>query len=407
MKKDILRKYAEVLVKVGINLTAGETVIIVASPTLYNEVRAIAEVCYECGAKYVKCEYEDFYLRGVRAMKSTYELSYYPNWLYDYYKEYAKDSIAIIELRSPFEEMFEADSDKLLKVLDGEKRAKMGQSKMISAGDVAFVKTNLPGVDWAKKVYPELSEADATKKLFDNWVKICRLDREDPVQAWEDHKSELDEKKKILNSFKLKELIYKSDKTDLKVGLVEGGFWIGGYAQRGKDSLKFVPNIPTEEVFFVPHKLKVNGIVSATLPLQYQGNIIEDIKVEFKDGKVVSYSASKGKEFLDSIINFDEGSCYLGEVALVSAESPIYKIGKVFYDTLWDENASCHIAFGQATPSIIPNGYMLTEAEKEDRGINRSGVHVDFMIGDTNLTVKGVCDNGEIVTLMENGIWAI
>ena len=409
MDKKIYRQFARVLVEVGANLQPGETAVIQAPPDQYLLVREIAQVCYQMGARYVKAEYEDDALGLIRAEYAKAEnLSGYPQWLADYRKAYGEDNICVISLSAPcFDAIPPSLSQKLREVQEGERRCGEGFTEAISDGTVSLVKTVVPNLSWAKAVYPGLDGEEALAKLWESFLRICRLDQEDPVKAWRKHQKNLADKKKILNGLGLKMLHLKGGQTDLKVGLVRGGRWIGGCAYNQKNGLEYVPNIPTEEIFFVPDKYQVNGRVASTVPLNYKGSLIEEIVLDVENGKVTGHSAAQGEELLSSILETDEGSCYFGEVSLVSVRSPIYRTGTVFYNTLLDENAVCHMALGKGTPGILENGYELSRKDQEAAGINFSKIHVDFMIGSPELDVDGLTETGENIAIFRAGDWVI
>ena len=272
-------------------------------------------------------------------------------------------------------------------------------------GHVNWVKTCVPCPEWAAKVYPELSPEDALKNLTADIIKIIRLDQPDPVQAWIDHKETLRAKKHLLDSKDFVELHFEGPGTNLKIGLVDHCSWTGGYDTNGVDGSEHIPNVPTEEIFSVPHKYKVNGTVTATLPLNFNGTIINHFGMTIKDGHVIDYHAEQGQDALRSILEHDPGSSYFGEIALVPIESPIYQTGRVFFDTLVDENAVCHIALGNAPVSVVDGGSSMTPEERDAAGINASQLHVDFMIGSDKINVDGITRDGELVPLMRNGSW--
>lgn len=245
----------------------------------------------------------------------------------------------------------------------------------------------------------------AIKKLWENIFNIVRIDKEDPIKAWEDHLNNLANKVNFLNDQKLTKLYYKSKDTDLTIELPKGHIWCGG-GEYNKNKTYFVANMPTEEVFTLPLKTGVNGIVKSTKPLNYSGNLINNFTLKFENGKVIDFSAEEGYETLKKLIETDDGSCYLGEVALVPFHSPISDSNIVFYNTLFDENASCHLALGEAYPTCIENGDNMTKEELEKAGANNSLTHVDFMIGSSDLSIIGENSKGEKIEIFKNGDWA-
>jgi aminopeptidase len=265
-----------------------------------------------------------------------------------------------------------------------------------------------PNPVWAKRVFPDLEEDQAIDALWDAILQASRVTEDnDPIQEWKEHNDRLLTHNKILNDYQFDHLHFKNSLgTDITIKLVENHVWAGG----GETSTKgvwFNPNIPTEENFTMPHKTGVNGKVVATKPLNYQGNLIEDFWLEFKDGQVVDYDAKKEKDALKNLIEYDEGSSYLGEIALISYDSPISNSGILFFNTLFDENASCHMALGRAYPMNIKGG---TEADLEDlkaKGYNFSMAHSDFMFGSADLQITGTTKDGKKVTIFKDGDFVI
>lgn len=262
-----------------------------------------------------------------------------------------------------------------------------------------------PSKNWAKRVYPELSIEEAYSKFIDEVFDIVRVDGNDPIENWASHTERLRKYAERLQQQNFKALHYESEGTDLTIGLPEGHIWedATSYTAQGQ---AFVANIPTEEVFTAPHRLNVNGYVTNKLPLSYNGNIIDGFTLTFENGKVTDFRAEKGEAVLKDLLDSDEGARYLGEVALVPHDSPISNRNTVFYNTLFDENASCHIALGSAYGFNVQGGTTMTTEEKLASGLNDSLVHVDFMIGSADLSIKGITQNDKEVPVFENGNWA-
>ena len=262
-----------------------------------------------------------------------------------------------------------------------------------------------PSKAWAAKVFPELSEEEQVPALWDAIFKAVRADKQDPVQAWINHDNHLHEKVDYLNNKRYHKLHYKAPGTDLTVELPEGHLWCGAGSVNEKGHT-FMANMPTEEVFTVPHKTGVNGYVSSTKPLSYGGNIIDNFKITFKDGRVTEVSAEQGEEVLQRLIDTDEGAKHLGEVALVPHASPISQSGLLFYNTLFDENASNHFALGSAYAFCIEGGKTMSREELEKHGLNQSITHVDFMIGSEEMDIDGIHEDGTIEPVFRKGNWA-
>ena len=265
---------------------------------------------------------------------------------------------------------------------------------------------SVPTDAWAEKIFPKLPREESKKKLWELIFSIVRADKTDPVKEWENHLNSLKKNMNYLNKKKFKKLIYKNSLgTNLEIGLPEGHIWTAG-GETSKEGVYFVANMPTEEIFTLPKKDEVNGIVYSSKPFSYSGNLIENFSLTFKEGKVVDFSAEKGKEILEKLLKSDEGSSYLGEVALVPYDSPISNSNTIFYNTLFDENASCHLALGQAYPVCLENGSEMNESQLKEKGVNISMVHEDFMVGTSDLEIVGVDQFGNETIIMKNGNFA-
>ena len=267
----------------------------------------------------------------------------------------------------------------------------------------AWCVVSMPTKAWAMKVFPELSVDEAIGALWQAILESVRADADDPTLAWEAHKKALRARMAFLNRHNFRRLRYQNSLgTDLVVGLPEGHQWLGG-AEKTKAGVEFIANIPTEEVFTLPHKNEVNGVVYSSKPLNYQGNLIDRFSLVFKEGKVTDCSAVIGQEVLKNLIATDDGASRLGEVALVPFDSPISNSNILFYNTLFDENASCHLAFGKAYPVCLAGGEEMDRAALEAAGVNDSLVHVDFMIGTSDLTIDGQTADGQWIPVFRNG----
>lgn len=409
MNRDIYQKFARVLVEVGVNLQPGERAVIQALPEHMELVREIAVVCYQKGASYVRTDYIDEQMNKIKAVHcKTRYLKDYPNWLWDYHRGYGEDSCCVICLHSPrLFSMDDIQGECIRRVEETEKSGREGFVQATSTGKVSIVKSAVPSLGWAKLVYPQLRREEALERLWDSYLAICRLNEADPVYAWRQHQKAIEKRKEQLKELKLEALLLTGPGISLKIGLIPEGSWIGGCAINQRTHTKYLPNIPSEEIFTVPHKYRVNGTVTSTMPLNFRGHLIEGISLAIKDGKVIHHSARKGEPLLTEILNTDEGSRYFGEIALVSVQSPIYQTHTTFYDTLLDENATCHMAFGNGSAGVVKNGYELSAKEREIKGINTSDIHVDFMIGSSDLDVEGIRGNGERIWVMHRGDWSI
>ena len=408
MNQKIYEKFAHVLVEVGVNFQPGEIAVVQAEPEHQALVREVTRACYQCGARYVWIEYTDEETDRIRAEASKPEyLDFYPQWLSDMRRTYGGDKISMIRLFTPRPRFGEQPGKALQAVQTADRKCRAAYRKAAGSGRVSSTLTAVPGQEWARTVFPELEPAEALKKLWDVYIKVCRLDEPDPVAAWKAHREKTLEKRTILDRLDLTALYLKGPGTDMRVGLIGGGHWLGACDQNMRTGLPYIPNIPTEEIFIVPNKWDINGVVSSTLPLNYKGALIEGIRLEVKDGRVVSGTAERGGEILDTILDTDEGSRYFGEIAMVSVQSPIYQSGLTFFDTLLDENAVCHMALGRGTPEVLDGGYELSPEEQNKRGINDCAIHVDFMIGSDRFNVDGETKDGKRVAILRNGDWVI
>ena len=405
---DILNEYAKLCVKVGINLQKGQPLVINSPVEGAEFVRLVAKHAYEAGAKQVHVNWNDEALTKMKYENAPMEVfEKFPKWYADGLEEFAEDGAGFLSIYS--------EDPELLKEIDPKKIAANNKSASIALkgfrkytmNDInAWCVVSIPTKGWAKRVFPDVSEEEAMKKLWNAIFMATRMNLEDPVGAWEDHLKNLEEKVDFLNEKKFKKLHYiSSNGTDLKVELPEGHIWAGGGGKNVKDVF-FVANMPTEEVFTMPLKTGVNGVVYSTKPLNYGGNLIDNFKLTFKDGKVVDFEAKEGYEVLKDLLALDEGAKHLGEVALVPFDSPISQSNIIFLNTLFDENASCHFALGKAYPTNIKGGENMSDEELETKGVNDSLTHVDFMVGSKDLSIVGETKDGEKVQIFENGNWA-
>ncbi len=402
-----LQKYAELLVKVGLNVQEKEPVYIQASIDASEFVHLVVEEAYKIGAEDVKVRYND---DRIAQLKYQYE----PEAFFENVKQYDIDEkMDYLDRKAAFlsivssspDSLKDADPNKIRKYMAANGKAFKDYMVAVQSDRMSWCVASYPSVGWAKMMFPELSDDEAVNKLLETILKTVRVDQEDPVKAWEDHDHLLHEKADYLNNKKYKALHYKSEGTDLTIELPDGQYWSGASSVNSKGN-SFVANMPTEEVFTAPHKNGVNGTVSNTLPLSYSGNIIDDFTLTFKDGVVVDYKAGIGEEILKSILETDEGSKRLGEVALVPVDSPISNMNTLFYNTLFDENASCHIALGSAYAFCIEGGKDMSAEQLAENGLNDSTTHVDFMIGSKDLSIDGILENGEKEPVFRDGNWA-
>ncbi|MBU3158722.1 aminopeptidase [Clostridium frigoris] len=408
MDNKLLEKYALLLVKTGINIQKDQTLVINSPIECAAFTRIVSRIAYIEGAREVVVTWRDELSTKIKFTFAPEEIfCEYPDWQRDFYVSSARKGAAFLSIS--------ASDPELMKDVNPERMSKSNKAastaikeyrdRMMSNKNVWCV-ASIPTQAWANKVFPEVSEEEAMEKLWNAIFKTVRVDTKDPVASWETHKSNLKKSMDYLNLNNFKYLQYKNSLgTDLKIELPENHLWLGGsdYTPGG---IEFIANMPTEEVFTLPKKTGVNGIVVSSKPLNYNGNLINKFTLTFEKGRVVDFKAESGYDILKSIIETDEGSCYLGEVALVPYDSPISNSNILFYNTLFDENASCHLALGKAYPVCIKNGENLSAEELEELEVNDSFVHEDFMVGTEDLQIIGITADGKEVSVFENGNFA-
>ena len=401
-----LEKYAALAVNVGINVQPNEGLIITSNESGLPLAREVMKKAYAAGAKHVEFMMSDDEMTLARYNHAKeYVFDNFPEWKVNLLVNLYENNYHHLYIIAPDPE--------LLKDVPGEVVAK--DQKVASAalspatrfrmtGQTKWCIAAVPSAAWANSVYPELSEEDAIDAL---WVKIfdaTRVSTPDPVEAWKQHDQNLKKYKNYLNEKQFDRLVFTAPGTDLEICLADEHYWMGG-SKKSLAGFDFVANIPTEEVFTTPHRYKVNGTVRSTKPLSHNGKIVDDFGFTFKEGKVVDYYAGKGKEVLDSMLSNDEGASYLGEVALVQNDSPISNTGILFNNTLFDENASVHLALGRAYAYAMQNGSNLTQEELEAKGANFSLIHVDFMIGGPEMEIIAYAKDGSQTALFKDGNW--
>ncbi|MPQ30774.1 aminopeptidase [Clostridium estertheticum] len=408
MDNKLLEKYALLLVKTGINIQKDQTLVINSPIECADFTRIVSRIAYLEGAREVVVTWRDELSTKIKFMFAPEEIfSEYPDWQRDFYVSSARKGAAFLSISASDPELMKdvnpcrlSKSNKAASTAIKEYRDRMMSNKNV------WCVASIPTQAWANKVFPKVSEDEAMEKLWNAIFKTVRVDALDPVASWETHKSNLKKSMDYLNLNNFKYLQYKNSLgTNLKIELPENHLWLGGsdYTPGG---VEFIANMPTEEVFTLPKKTGVNGTVVSSKPLNYNGNLIENFSLTFKKGKVVDFKAETGYDILKSIIETDEGSCYLGEVALVPYDSPISNSNILFYNTLFDENASCHLALGKAYPVCIKNGENLSSEELSRLEVNDSFVHEDFMVGTEDLQIIGITADGKEVSVFEKGNFA-
>jgi aminopeptidase len=408
MKDMRLEKYAQLVIRTGVNIQKDQILVINSPIECAPFTRMLAQNAYQEGARDVVIYWSDELFSRIRYMNAP-EVVFdeFPQWKKEFYLSYVRQGAAFLSIS--------ASDPELLKGVNTERISRAQKTSNIALkeyresrmkNDVSWCVVSVPTKSWAIKVFPDVSEDEAVNQLWMAILKSVRADVNDPVAAWENHKNKLRKTADFLNSNNFKFLRYKNTLgTDMQVELPKGHIWNGGSTDT-IGGVEFIANLPTEEVFTLPKKTGVNGTVVSSKPLNYQGNLIDDFSLTFKDGRIVDFSAKQGYEILKGLIRIDEGSHYLGEVALVPYNSPISNSNILFFNTLFDENASCHLAIGKAYPGCLKDGKNMSEVELEKSGVNDSLVHVDFMIGTSDLEIIGVTSNGQEVPVFENGNFA-
>lgn len=410
MKKKIISDYAELLVKVGVNLQKKEKLVISAPVTAADLVRAIVKSAYKNGAREVEVLWNDEEVTKLgykhRSVKS---LSVIPEWAKLQRESFIEDKICYIVIISDDPEAMKGVKPEKISASRRARNTAFARFRdYTSSNKIRWSLAAYPNKAWAKKVYPEDKPTVALEKLWKAVISMVRLDEQSPVAAWGEHQRLLQRRCEFLNNAGIKRFIYKNSLgTDLSVGMPSGYVFCGGAELGALDGVPFTANLPTEEVFSSPDRFTAEGTLVASMPLCISGQIIENFKIKFKNGKIVDYSAEKGYDALKGVIDSDEGSHYLGEIALVGFSSPVRRQNVLFYETLFDENASCHFAIGDCYPNCVKGGGDMTEDELHAAGLNTSMEHVDFMVGTSDLSILCETNDGSIIEIFKNGEWVI
>ena len=402
-----LDKLAEVAIKVGLQLQPGQDLVLTAPLAALPLVRRIVEHAYKAGAGIVQPIFADEEITLARykyAASESFDRA--PGWLYEGMAKAFSGNAARLAISGDNPMMLAGqDADKVSRANRATSMAYKPALEKITGFDINWNIVSYPNTSWAKLVFPDDPEEVAVKKLADAIFAASRVDVEDPIGAWKAHNAKLKERWTWLNGHTFASLHYSGPGTDLTIGLADEHRWKGGSSE-AKNGITCNPNIPTEEVFTTPHARRVEGYVRSTKPLSHNGTLIENIEVRFEGGKIVSAKASKGEAVLNKLMDTDEGARRIGEVALVPHSSPISKSGVLFYNTLYDENAACHIALGQCYADCFVNGTKMSQDEIAARGGNKSLIHIDWMIGSGQIDIDGIRQDGSKVPVMRKGEWA-
>lgn len=402
-----LRAYADIAVKVGVNLQPGQHLLLRADVRTAALARAITRSAYEAGARYVHVFYDDESLTLARFEHAPRDsFGEFPDWRVRAQTELIDAGAALISVASGDPDLL-SGQDQALISLAQQTAAQRSQpiSQRVTRPAVNWLVIAAPSAGWAVKVFPDLAPEAAEAALWEAILSACRTDAADPVESWRQHTADLAARSAYLNGKRYAALRYAGPGTDLTLGLADGHRWVSG-KMTAENGVEFVANLPTEEVFTAPHRARAEGVVRASKPLNLGGSLIADFSLTFRAGRVVDVQADKGEDVLRQLIATDENAARLGEVALVPESSPIARASRVFYNTLFDENAASHIALGQAYRFNIEGGVAMSGEQFTAVGGNESAIHVDFMIGSAAIDIDGLDAEGNAEPLMRAGEWA-
>lgn len=402
-----LQKYAALAVRSGVNIQKGQLLVIRASVDVAYFARLCVKEAYEAGAKRVVLLWTDEQIEKIAfEHEDTQSMEEIFSWEVQQRKDFVERGYAFLSILSSTPGLMKnIPSEKLLKARLARQKALEPFDEYFDANHGQWSIVAVPTQAWAKKVFPEKPEQEALDALWNAVLTSVRITEDnDPVKEWQIHDETLKCHCDILNALNLRSLHFKNSKgTDLTVPLVANHVWVGGGSSALDNGAFFNPNIPTEEVFCMPHKDGAQGTVYATKPLNYQGKLIHDFWLRFENGKVVDYGAKDGEDNLKALVEFDEGSCRLGEVALIPHESPISNLGILFFETLFDENASCHLALGDSYQENLSGGVDMSREELTKHGANHSKEHCDFMFGSADMNITGMTQEGKEVPVFKQG----
>ena len=405
-----MENFAELAVTIGANMQKGQEVVIRCDVQCKDFAHLIAEKAYQLGAKRLHIQWRDEVMKRLDMQNadvaSLIETPDVP--LKAYNKYFIKNKVCLIAISADDPDVLKGcDPDKVAAAELARLKADKDRRKATMSNYLRWTLVSIPTKAWACKVFPNLEPNVAIDKMWDAIGHIMRLDTENPTEAWRRHVATLHKRANFLNKHNFEYIhLTNGSGTDLTVGLATDHQWIAA-EEEGQDGVPFTANMPTEEIFTAPHNRKINGTVVNALPLVNNGTVIDNFRITFKDGKVVDFHAEVGHEALAGILAADQGVLSLGEIALIGKNSPIAESGILFYNTLFDENASCHLAFGQSYPTTVKDGNSLTAKQLAERGMNQSLQHVDFMVGTKDMNVDGIGYDGKVVPLFRDGEWVI
>ena len=406
MKKTVLREYAKLIVRMGAKVQKGQDVVITAGLDQPEFVQMVVEEAYKAKARKVTVDWNYQPLNRVHVRyQSLKTLGTIEDWRKARFEHYAETLPCRIILLSDDPDGLRGMNITKLNKANQMSYPIMRQYREAIDGHHQWTAAAVPGAAWAKKIFPGLRTSAAVEKLWEAILNAARV-TEDSIKTWEAHNADLEKRCEYLNSLKIRKLHYTSDMgTDLTVGIIPGAQFVGG-GHTTSQGVFFNPNIPTEECFVTPKRGEADGIVYSSKPLSYQGQLIDWFNIRFENGKAVEWHAQVGEENLGQMLTMDENAGYLGECALVPQTSPIAQSGLMFYNTLFDENAACHLAVGRGFPENIPGHHNMTKEEIHEMGVNDSMIHVDFMIGCDTMDIDAICEDGRVVPVFRQGNWA-
>ncbi|NEW06463.1 aminopeptidase [Paenibacillus sp. SYP-B3998] len=403
-----LEKYAELVIRIGVNLQKGQDLMIESPMESLELTRLIVKKAYEAGASFVQVHWQDDLITRSRFEYAVDEaIDYYPDWYTSMLERFVENGGALLNIKVPDPDLYKGiDASMISRASKAAATARKTYQQYVRTSKFSWCLIKAPTQAWASKVFADFPEEQRMDAMWDAIFRMNRIYEEDPVAAWRIHIKQLQRMREVLNAKKYTALQYRAPGTNLRIELPEGHIWLGG-DKGNEQGIRFVANMPTEEVFTMPKKTGVNGTVACTKPLNVNGAIVDKFSFVFENGRVIDYTAEVGYEHLESLMNMDAGSRYLGEVALVPVDSPISNMNRIFYNTGIDENASCHLALGSCYPINIANGAKLSKEELDERGGNTSLIHVDFMMGSADLEIDGVLSNGDVEPVFRKGNWAL
>ena len=402
-----LTEYARLVIKIGVNLQKGQGLEIACPVEKSAVAEELTKAAYEFGAKIVRVRWSNENIDRLNYLNANVEdLKDIPKWFIDSKNYLVEKGFCYVAVSADDPSAFkDVPAEKIGEVAKVKAKALKKFSDSVMSNGIRWCVISVPTLAWAKQVFPNAKDPEI--ELSNAIEKAMRLDKKNPLKEWENHISTLDKRAEFLNDARFEYLVFKNAKgTNLKIGLCDDHLWTSA-KEKAKDGVDFVANMPTEEVFTAPHRLKADGVLYSSMPLCENGQIVDDFSITFKKGKIVDFSAKKGYETLKHLIETDDGTKRLGEVALIGKSSPIAKSGILFFNTLFDENASCHLAIGKAYPTTVKNGDKLSPKELKAKGANDSTEHFDFMIGTKDLSVIGISKDGKETVVFKDGEWNI